>query len=203
MFLREHEQVLATTLPFMEFSPCVVLGLVLIVLIGLVIRKANAVPAVEEKDDDIPDADLAPATDGIVNELDYSDGTDESDAPMHVRKPGPKERMVNLLRTHDRFEADLLRNILLENGIWCAETGDKNSIGLGEVGLSLVSLHIAEGDLFAARTLVDEVRREAHLGQVADERRQCPACGYDLRATPDRCPECGLNFTAATIDADD
>jgi hypothetical protein len=45
------------------------------------------------------------------------------------------------------------------------------------------------------------VRRRRRLSASRTRRGQCPACGYDLRATPAQCPECGAREPGMKSDA--
>ncbi|MDB5328223.1 MAG: hypothetical protein JWM57_3792 [Phycisphaerales bacterium] len=47
--------------------------------------------------------------------------------------------------------------------------------------------------LFGVRYLAQ--RRKQHLIEAG----HCPACGYDLRESPDRCPECGASSSSSAV----
>jgi hypothetical protein len=60
-------------------------------------------------------------------------------------------------------------------------------LGLWTGYRSVALPHWAVAALTAASALLFRARRR-HLGRCSG---LCPTCGYDLRASPERCPECG------------
>lgn len=59
--------------------------------------------------------------------------------------------------------------------------------------------HWMPAALLAVLPLIVSRRRWREARRSARRRRcLCPACGYDLRASPERCPECGTTAPAAT-----
>jgi hypothetical protein len=73
---------------------------------------------------------------------------------------------------------------------WVRDDAVSPTVGGPTYGLFLPAWFVAVASAaFPAWWLPREARRRRFAGRVS--RGACGTCGYDLRASPDRCPECG------------
>ena len=66
--------------------------------------------------------------------------------------------------------------------------------------VGVVALLLLVASVFAIRAAIIWRRDARELGDYASEIELiCPQCGYDLRGTPGRCPECGREVQTGEV----
>jgi hypothetical protein len=126
--------------------------------------------------------------------------TDPRSVSRYAALPPRAERTFRRVPNPDAFKAQFDRTFLRTSPV--AGFGYRHSVegspggGDRRVQWAVAVPLWAPAALFAFAPAISvwracRRRRRRHTGL-------CPACGYDLRATPDRCPECGAASTAAS-----
>ena len=80
-------------------------------------------------------------------------------------------------------------------GFWWCTMRNPREILIAEAVIPFWAIALATAVLPLGRTIRGVWSRTRALRQESIGR--CPTCGYDLRASPDRCPECGTSKTPA------
>jgi hypothetical protein len=122
-----------------------------------------------------------------------------------IHDPAPGEQMIPPAHaTRNGAGGRFFTRLLPAEGGWCqtrggaftvprrtfgfqyAPVGDGSIIRLLRIPhAAFLSVTAFLPIVYFARALRATYRRRSRIGGL------CPICGYDLRATPDRCPECG------------